>query len=57
MKRHCHIVLAFTGVYAHQRAMRDFVTERDLALARQIHASPEEGTRITIRLPDRPATT
>ena len=28
------IALAFTGVYAHQRAMRDFVAERDLALAR-----------------------
>ena len=28
------IALAFTGVYAHQRTMRDFVSERDLALAR-----------------------
>ena len=28
------IALAFTGVYAHQQAMRDFVIERDLALAR-----------------------
>ncbi|HIE37469.1 MAG TPA: hypothetical protein EYP77_00070 [Anaerolineae bacterium] len=24
------LVLAFTGVYAHQQAMRDFVAERDL---------------------------
>ena len=28
------ISLAFTGVYAHQQAMRDFAAERDLALAR-----------------------
>ncbi|MGD2178511.1 MAG: histidine kinase [Anaerolineae bacterium] len=28
------IALAFTGVYAHQRRMRDFVAERDLALVR-----------------------
>jgi signal transduction histidine kinase len=28
------IALAFTGVYAHQRAMRDFVADRDLSLAR-----------------------
>ncbi len=28
------IGLAFTGVYAHQRQMRDFVAERNLALAR-----------------------
>lgn len=28
------IALAFTGVYAHQREMRDFVAERDLGLAR-----------------------
>ncbi len=27
------IALAFTGVYAHQRAMRDFVAERDRSLA------------------------
>jgi len=30
------IALAFTGVYTHQQAMRDFVAERDLALARLI---------------------
>lgn len=28
------IALAFTGVYAHQRSMRDFVADRNLALAR-----------------------
>ena len=28
------IALSFTGVYAHQRTMRDFVLERDTALAR-----------------------
>ncbi|MGD8969036.1 MAG: hypothetical protein PVI07_16135, partial [Anaerolineae bacterium] len=28
------IALAFTGVYAHQRRMRDFVAERDLTLVR-----------------------
>lgn len=28
------IALAFTGVYAHQREMRDFVAQRDLAAAR-----------------------
>jgi two-component system sensor histidine kinase UhpB len=28
------IALAFTGVYTHQQAMRDFLAERDLALAR-----------------------
>lgn len=35
--------LAFTGVYAHQRAMRDFVAERDLALARLIARMVEDG--------------
>jgi signal transduction histidine kinase len=37
------IALAFTGVFAHQRAMRDFVAERDLALARLIAQSVEDG--------------
>lgn len=37
------IALAFTGVYAHQRAMRDFVAERDLALARLTARIVEDG--------------
>jgi signal transduction histidine kinase len=37
------IALAFTGVYAHQRAMRDFVAERDLALARLTARMVEDG--------------
>jgi len=37
------IGLAFTGVYAHQRAMRDFVAERDLALARLTARMTEDG--------------
>ncbi|MEE9616093.1 MAG: ATP-binding protein [Anaerolineae bacterium] len=37
------IGLAFTGVYAHQRAMRDFVAERDLALARLTARIVEDG--------------
>jgi signal transduction histidine kinase len=37
------IALAFTGVYAHQRAMRDFVAERDLALARLAAQVVEDG--------------
>ncbi len=37
------LALAFTGVYAHQRAMRDFVAERDLALARLIARLVEDG--------------
>lgn len=37
------IALAFTGVYAHQREMRDFVTERNLALARLVALSVEDG--------------
>ena len=28
------IAIAFTGIYAHQQSMRDFVADRDLALAR-----------------------
>lgn len=37
------IALAFTGVYAHQREMRDFVAERDLALARLTARMIEDG--------------
>ena len=37
------IALAFTGVYAHQRTMRDFVAERDLALARLTARMVEDG--------------
>lgn len=37
------IALAFTGVYAHQRAMRDFVAERNLALARLTARMVEDG--------------
>ena len=37
------IGLAFTGVYAHQREMRDFVAERNLALARLAAWMVEDG--------------
>jgi len=37
------IALAFTGVYAHQRAMRDFVADRDLSLARLAARFVEDG--------------
>ena len=37
------IALAFTGVYSHQQAMRDFVAERDLALARLTARMVEDG--------------
>lgn len=37
------IALAFTGVYAHQRAMRDFVAERNLTLARLAARMLEDG--------------
>ena len=37
------IALAFTGVYAHQRTMRDFVSERDLALVHLISRTVEDG--------------
>lgn len=37
------LAVAFTGVYAHQRAMRDFVAERDLALARLAARIVEDG--------------
>jgi signal transduction histidine kinase len=37
------IALAFTGVYSHQQAMRDFAAERDLALARLTARMVEDG--------------
>jgi sensor histidine kinase regulating citrate/malate metabolism len=37
------LALAFTGVYTHQRAMRDFVAGRDLALARLTARILEDG--------------
>ena len=37
------LALAFTGVYTHQRAMRDFVAGRDLALARLVARILEDG--------------
>jgi signal transduction histidine kinase len=37
------IGLAFTGVYTHQRTMRDFVAERDLALVRLTARMIEDG--------------
>jgi signal transduction histidine kinase len=37
------IALAFTGVYAHQREMRNFVAERNLALARLAAWMVEDG--------------
>ena len=37
------IALAFTGVYTHQREMRDFVAERDLALVRMTARMVEDG--------------
>ncbi|MCJ7739277.1 MAG: hypothetical protein MUQ10_18515, partial [Anaerolineae bacterium] len=37
------IALAFTGVYAHQRQMRDFVAERDLELAHLTSRVIEDG--------------
>ncbi|HEY76582.1 MAG TPA: hypothetical protein G4O00_10445 [Thermoflexia bacterium] len=37
------LALAFTGVYAHQQAMRDFVAERDLAMARLAARIIEDG--------------
>ena len=36
------IALAFTGVYAHQREMRDFVAERDLTVARLLALHAED---------------
>jgi signal transduction histidine kinase len=37
------IALAFTGVYAHQQRMRDFVAERDLSLVRMTARVVEDG--------------
>ncbi|MFO7741552.1 MAG: histidine kinase [Anaerolineae bacterium] len=46
------IALAFTGVYAHQRAMRDFVADRDLSLARLVARSIEDGLAHGVISPD-----
>jgi signal transduction histidine kinase len=46
------IALAFTGVYTHQRAMRDFVAERDLALARLTAHVIEDGLARGVVSPD-----
>jgi len=37
------IAISFTGVYAHQQAMRDFVVERDRAIAQLVARSIEDG--------------
>jgi signal transduction histidine kinase len=37
------IALSFSGVYSHQRTMRDFVVERDLALAHLLAQIAEDG--------------
>jgi len=46
------IALAFTGVYAHQRAMRDFVADRDLSLARLAARFIEDGLAHGVVSPD-----
>jgi signal transduction histidine kinase len=46
------IALAFTGVYAHQRAMRDFVADRDLSLARLAARMIEDGLTHGVVSPD-----
>ncbi len=46
------LAVAFTGVYAHQRAMRDFVAKRDLALARLAARIVEDGLAHGIIGPD-----
>ncbi len=46
------IALAFTGVYAHQRAMRDFVADRDLSLARLAARLVEDGLAHGVVSPD-----
>jgi signal transduction histidine kinase len=46
------IALAFTGVYAHQRAMRDFVADRDLSLARLAARIIEDGLVQGVVSPD-----
>ena len=37
------IALSFTGVYTHQQTMRDFVVERDVAMARLLAQVAEDG--------------
>jgi len=46
------IALAFTGVYAHQRTMQDFVAERDLSLARMVATIVEDGLAHGVVDPD-----
>lgn len=46
------IALAFTGVYSHQRTMRDFAAERDLALARLTARLVEDGLIHGVIAPD-----
>jgi len=46
------IALAFTGVYTHQREMRDFVAERNLVLVRLIALSIEDGLAYGVIAPD-----
>lgn len=46
------IALAFTGVYTHQREMRDFVAERNQVLARLIAMSIEDGLAYGVIAPD-----
>jgi signal transduction histidine kinase len=46
------IALAFTGVYAHQQAMRDFVVSRDLSLARLAARFIEDGLAHGVVSPD-----
>jgi signal transduction histidine kinase len=46
------IALAFTGVYSHQQAMRDFAAERDLALARLTARLVEDGLILGVIAPD-----
>jgi signal transduction histidine kinase len=46
------IALAFSGVYTHQRDMRDFVAVRDLALARLTARMVEEGLVHGVVSPD-----
>lgn len=46
------IALAFTGVYAHQRAMGDFVADRDLSLARLAARFIDDGLAHGVVSPD-----
>ncbi len=46
------IALAFTGVYAHQRSMRDFVADRNLSLARLAARVVADGLTYGVVSPD-----